>query len=75
MTDLRIIPWIRDHGEGEAVTLARTLIYAEAGRLGLPLGEFSMSGRVKAKDQVSTVVHTFLMGLNRCIRSDVDCGR
>jgi hypothetical protein len=51
MTELRIIPWIRDLGEVEAVGLARTLIYAEAGRLGLPLDEFSMSGRVKAKDQ------------------------
>src|SRR6266511_575786 len=51
MTDLRIIPWIRGHDEGDAVALARALIHAEARRLGLPLSDFSMSGRVKARDQ------------------------
>jgi len=49
--DLRIIPWIRGLDEGDAVALARSLIYAEAGRLGLPLSDFRMSGRVKAGDQ------------------------
>lgn len=51
MTDLDVIPWIRLLSEGEAVSLARSLIHAEAGRLGLPLTDFSMSGRLKARDQ------------------------
>lgn len=49
--DLEIIPWIRNRVESEAVALARSIVFAEAGRLDLPLSDFSMSGRVKAKDQ------------------------
>jgi hypothetical protein len=51
VTDLRVIPWIRELDEARAVALARSLIYAEAGRLGLPISDFSMSGRVKVRDQ------------------------
>jgi hypothetical protein len=51
MPDLRVIPWIRELTESEAVNLARSLIHAEAGRLGLPITDFEMSGRVKARDQ------------------------
>ena len=51
MTDLRVIPWIRGLDETRAVALARSLIHAEAGRLGLPLADFTMSDRVKARDQ------------------------
>jgi hypothetical protein len=51
VTDLRVIPWIRDLDEARAVALARSLIHAEAGRLGLPLSDFSMSGKVKVGDE------------------------
>lgn len=51
MTDLAIVRWIRELDENGAVGLARALIYAEAGRHNLPLDQFTMSGRVKAKDQ------------------------
>jgi hypothetical protein len=51
VTDLGVIRWIRELDEARAVALGRSLIHAEAGRLGLPLGDFSMSGRVKARDQ------------------------
>jgi hypothetical protein len=51
VTDLRVIPWIRDLDELRAVALARSLIHAELGRLGLPLSDASMSGRVKVRDQ------------------------
>jgi hypothetical protein len=51
MTDLQIISWIRELDEQRAVGLARSLIHAEAGRLALPLTDFSMSGRVKARDE------------------------
>lgn len=51
MTDLAIVRWIRDLDENGAVALARSLIFAEAGRHGLPLDQFTMSGRVKARDQ------------------------
>jgi hypothetical protein len=50
LTDLAIIPWIRGLGEAEAVALARDIISAEVGRLGLPRDTFSMTARVKAKD-------------------------
>jgi hypothetical protein len=50
MTDLALIRWIRELNENGAVALARSVIMAEAGRLGLPLNGFSMSGRVKASD-------------------------
>lgn len=46
-----MITYIHSLNESEAVTLARALIYAEAGRLGLPTTHFSMSGRVQAADQ------------------------
>jgi hypothetical protein len=45
MTDLRVIPWIRELTASEAVNLARSLIHAEAGRLGLPITDFEMSGQ------------------------------
>lgn len=51
MLDLGVVQWLRDLDENDAVGLARALIHAEAGRLGLPLEGFSMSGRVKARDQ------------------------
>src|SRR5437879_1437651 len=51
VTDLSIVRWIRELDENAAVGLARALIFAEAGSRGLPLDEFSMSGRVKARDQ------------------------
>jgi hypothetical protein len=51
VSDLRVIPWIRGLDEARAVALARSLIHAEAGRLGLPLSDHSISGRVKASDQ------------------------
>src|SRR5688572_21992371 len=51
MTDLAIVRWIRELDENGAVALARALIFAEAGRHGLPLDQFTMSGRVKARDQ------------------------
>jgi hypothetical protein len=51
VTELGVIRWIRELGELGAVALARSLIRAEAGRLGLPLEDFTMSGRVKARDQ------------------------
>ena len=50
MTDLGVVHWIRGLDENGAVGLARALILAEAGLHGLPLDEFSMSGRVKAGD-------------------------
>jgi hypothetical protein len=43
--------WLRNLGGAEAVRLARELIFAEAGRLNLPLGEFQMSGRVNVGDE------------------------
>lgn len=49
--DLGVVRWLRDLDENEAVGLARALIHAEAGRLGMPLEGFSMSGRVKARDE------------------------
>lgn len=51
MTDFGIIRWLRELDENGAVALARALIHAEAGRLGLPLAGFTMSGRVKARDE------------------------
>lgn len=51
MPDFGIIRWLRELGENEAVALARALIHAEAGRLGLPLEGFRMSGRVKVRDE------------------------
>jgi hypothetical protein len=51
MTDLDIVRWIRGLDENGAVGLARSLIFAEAGLHGLPLDQFTMSGRVKARDQ------------------------
>jgi hypothetical protein len=51
MTDLAIVRWIRELDENGAVALARDLIFAEAGAHGLPLDQFTMSGRVKARDQ------------------------
>ncbi len=51
MTDLAIVRWIRELDENGAVALARDLIFAEAGTHGLPLDQFTMSGRVKARDQ------------------------
>jgi hypothetical protein len=51
MLDLGVVRWLRDLDENDAVGLARALIHAEAGRLGLALEGFSMSGRVKARDQ------------------------
>jgi hypothetical protein len=53
VTDLRVIPWIRDLDEARAVALARSLIHAEAGRLGLPFVNFSMSGRSKRGTRAS----------------------
>jgi hypothetical protein len=51
MSDFGIIRWLRELDENGAVALARALIHAEAGRLGLPLDGFTMSGRVKARDE------------------------
>jgi hypothetical protein len=51
MTDLAIVRWIRELDENGAVALARALIFAEAGAHGLPLDQFTMSGRVKVADQ------------------------
>jgi hypothetical protein len=51
MTDLDIVRWIRELDENGAVALARALIFAEAGLHGLPLDQFTMSGRVKVRDQ------------------------
>ncbi|WP_458316478.1 hypothetical protein [Mycolicibacterium brisbanense] len=48
--DLQIVRWIREQDENGAVSLARTLCMAEAGRHGLPLDSVSISGRVKAAD-------------------------
>jgi hypothetical protein len=49
--DLQITRWIREQDENGAVSLARTLCMAEAGRYGLRLDSVSFSGRVKAADQ------------------------
>lgn len=49
--DLKITRWIREQDENGAVSLARTLCIAEAGRHHLPLDVVSFSGRVKAADQ------------------------
>jgi hypothetical protein len=49
--DLQIVRWIRELDEYGAVSLARTLCFAEAGWRGLPVGLVSMSGRVKTGDQ------------------------
>ena len=49
--DLQITRWIREQDENGAVSLARTLCMAEAGRHGLPVDTVSFSGRVKAQDQ------------------------
>jgi hypothetical protein len=43
--------WIRQLDSNGAVRLARHLIFAEAGRLALPLSGFEMSGRVNVRDQ------------------------
>jgi hypothetical protein len=43
--------WLRNLGSADAVRLARELIFAEAGRLNLPLGGFQMSGRVNVGDE------------------------
>jgi hypothetical protein len=51
MTDLAIVRWIRELDENGAVALARALIFAEAGAHGLPVDQFTMSGRVKVADQ------------------------
>lgn len=51
MTELAIVRWIRELDENGAVALARSLVFAEAGRHHLPLDDFTMSGRVKARDQ------------------------
>lgn len=51
MTELAIVRWIRELDENGAVALARALVFAEAGRHHLPLDEFTISGRVKARDQ------------------------
>src|SRR5680860_215573 len=49
--DLQIVRWIRGQDENGAVSMARTLCMAEAGRHRLDLGTVSFSARVKAKDQ------------------------
>jgi hypothetical protein len=49
--DLQITRWIREQDENGAVSLARTLCMAEAGRYRLALDAVSFSGRVKAGDQ------------------------
>lgn len=51
MADLDIVRWIRSQNEEGAVALARALIFAEAGLHGLELDRFTVSGRVKARDQ------------------------
>lgn len=51
MTDIGILTHIRQLDSAGAVSLARRLIHSEAGRLGLPLTEFSMSGRVFVGDE------------------------
>jgi len=51
VTNLETVKWIRQLDENGAVDLARQLIFAEAGRHSLPLGAFTMSGRVKVADQ------------------------
>jgi hypothetical protein len=51
MDGIQIIQWIRQLDSNWAITLAKALIMAEAGRLGLPLSDFSMSGRSNVRDQ------------------------
>ncbi|MFF5227984.1 hypothetical protein [Dactylosporangium sp. NPDC000521] len=51
MSEIKIITHVRELDEARAVQLARSIIQAEASRLRLGVGNFSMSGRVKAKDQ------------------------
>jgi hypothetical protein len=51
LAGLGVDQWLRRLGAREAVQLARELIFAEAGRLDLPLGDFEMSGRVTVGDE------------------------
>ncbi|MDC9007678.1 hypothetical protein [Mycobacterium marinum] len=48
--DLQIVRWIREFDENGAVSLARTLCFAEVGWRGFPIGLVSISGRVKVAD-------------------------
>jgi len=48
---LDVVEWLRQLDERQAVALARGLIRAEAGVVGLPLDGFSMSGRTKVGDE------------------------